>query len=97
MPKIDLGHYPLRQEYVAYRMVSDELVLLNLDSGVYYSTGDVGAMVWEMSDGNRTVGSIIQAVCAAYEIAEEDAARDIKEYLGDLLQEDLIILNDHAT
>ncbi|OPY59387.1 MAG: Coenzyme PQQ synthesis protein D (PqqD) [Pelotomaculum sp. PtaU1.Bin035] len=53
-------------------------------------------MVWNLSDGSRTIASIIRAVCEEYDISENEAAADIIEYIDDLIQEDLIILNDHA-
>ena len=38
-------------EDVVHRMVGDEAVLLQLDSGVYYGLDPVGSRIWELLEG----------------------------------------------
>ena len=51
-------------EKVTYEIVADEAILIDMNSGAYFSLNEVGTMFWGALDGTRTVGEI------AAEIAE---------------------------
>jgi len=54
----------------------------------------IGSVVWDKIDGKRTVGQIVesalQSVLADYEVAPEEARRDILAFLGDLRQHGMV-------
>ena len=44
-----------------------ETVLLRLQDGGYYALEEVGAMIWDLCDGNRSVGDIVTILCAEFD------------------------------
>ncbi|MFC1836788.1 PqqD family protein [Thermodesulfobacteriota bacterium] len=89
------GHlHPVRSEAVAFRVIEGEAVLLALEGGVYYTLNEIGTVAWDMCDGTNSVGAIVRAVIAEYEVDELTAQRDLKELLEDLTAEGLVNLNE---
>ena len=69
---------PVRKPRVLTQRAGDMVVLLDPDSGEYFSLDDIGGRIWELCDGTRTVGEIAFAISEEYEadaaIIESDAA-----------------------
>jgi hypothetical protein len=68
-------------------------VLLNQQSGEYYTLDEVGSRVWELCDGTRTASEIVAAVAAEYDAPVEVIERDVLELLNDLAADQLVIGN----
>ncbi len=86
--------YPQRDPAVAYRVLpGGDLVLLHLDTGFYYSSGAVGARVWELCDGRRHERELAELVAAEYEVSQETAATDVLDFLEELAREGLVRLD----
>ena len=66
-------------------------MLLDIDSGEYFSTNDVGALVWELSNGTRPVSEIVAAVAAEYEVEHETVESDVLELVNELVRESLLL------
>lgn len=96
MNKISITSYPLRKKEVAYQTIGDELVILNLDSGIYYSANEIGARIWELCDGSKTIQEIVSLLSKEYEVSLQEARHDTLEFTGDLVNEGLIILQDEG-
>ena len=81
---------PCRRERVLVERVDDETVLLDLDSGSYFALNDVGARIWELCDGDRSVDDIVSTITAEYDVDTETARRDVVELLSMLAEEQLL-------
>ena len=44
----------------------------------------VGSFVFRRLDGNHTMDEIVRAVCEEFEVSEDQAARDVEEFVGEL-------------
>jgi hypothetical protein len=55
---------------------------------------EVGGRVWELVDGRRDVASIVAAVAEEFEVSREEAAADVRSFLGDLMNRDLVRSGD---
>jgi Coenzyme PQQ synthesis protein D (PqqD) len=67
------------------------LVLLNPQSGEYYTLDEVGSRVWQLLDGTRTVLEIVAVIIEEYEAAAEVIERDVLDLLKDLVDEQLVV------
>jgi hypothetical protein len=47
-----------RRDRVMMQQVEGDSVLLDIDSGEYFSLNEVGGRVWELCDGPRSIDSI---------------------------------------
>jgi hypothetical protein len=65
----------VRNENVAFRRLAagEGGVLLHLESGEYHGINEVGCLIWELLDGERTV----EAVSLALQDDIEDAPPDL--------------------
>jgi Coenzyme PQQ synthesis protein D (PqqD) len=70
-------------------VIDGEAIVINLVTGAYYSMQGIGGAVWSMIDERRTVGAMLDAIVAAYDVARDEAARDLDAVLGQLLDEEL--------
>ena len=64
--------------------LSGEVVILNLESGKYYSLDAVGATVWKMVQEPRTVGAIKEAIHNTYDVTPERCEADLQALLTSL-------------
>ena len=64
--------------------LSGEVVILNLESGKYYSLDGVGATVWKMIQEPRTVGAIKETLLNTYDVTSERCEADLRELLTSL-------------
>lgn len=81
---------PRRQPRVAEQRAHDALVLLDLDSGRYYTLEGSGDRIWALCDGEHRLADIVSTMTATY---GTDAARvrsDAIELLGRLAAEGLV-------
>ena len=85
----------VRKDRVLAKTSGGSLVLLNIDSGEYFSTNDVGALVWDLTDGVRSVATIVGAVAAEYEVELDVVEADVMELVGELIRESLLVPQEH--
>ena len=85
---------PLRASEVVTRELDGEAVLLNLSTEEYYSLNDVGSRVWDLTDGERTVTAIVDAIVAEYEVERSEVEADVLALLGELADEGLVSWRD---
>ena len=73
--------HPCRLENVPWKALGqDEGMLLKLKSGDYYTVNAVGLRIWQLADGTRSEEGIAAALCRSFEIPEETALRDVRDY-----------------
>jgi hypothetical protein len=81
---------PNKRDQVLARQTSGGLVVLDPKSGHYYSLDEVGARIWELSDGTRTVSEIVATLCREYDALAATVEEDALELLGELADEELV-------
>jgi hypothetical protein len=75
---------------VMSRLVGEETIILDLESGMYFGLDAVGKRIWEsISDGN-TLSETVDIVAKEYEVEEDRAAADLAEFANDLLERGLL-------
>lgn len=81
-----------RNKDVAWRVIDGEAILISAEDSMLHSLDEVGTRIWEMADGAATVGSIIQTICAEFEVDEAQAETDVLEFVTNLASEKLRLL-----
>ncbi|MGD0247023.1 MAG: PqqD family protein [Streptosporangiaceae bacterium] len=82
---------PKRREGVAAQVADGEAVLLDIESGEYFSLNSVGSRIWELCDGTRTAAEIVSVICGEFDVAEDVATADAQEILGEFARENLVV------
>jgi len=76
--------------------LSGEAVILNIESGMYYSLDKVGAHIWSLIQEPRTVNEIRAAVLREYEVEPDRCERDIVTLLEQLADAGLVEVRDET-
>ena len=69
---------PQRTANVLEKDVDGELIIVNANTNELISLSDSGRAIWDLVDNRRTVGQIVAAICAEFEVGPDEEA-DAKE------------------
>jgi hypothetical protein len=81
---------------VAWEDFDDEVIMVNLESGQYYSTRAVGAEIWRRLEKGACVSAVEQAIAALYDVDGVVAAEAVSAFVGQLSEHGLMLPNDEA-
>ena len=79
-----------RNKDVLTAEVDGELVMMSMQAGNYYSIGGIGTLVWALLDQPRSLGELVEAVVADYDVQRERAATDVVAFIEELTGLNLI-------
>ena len=75
---------------VMSRLVGDETVLLDLESGMYFGLDGVGKRIWESIGEGLTLAEIAAVIVSEYDVQEDQAQADVIEFARDLVERGLM-------
>jgi Coenzyme PQQ synthesis protein D (PqqD) len=93
---LTLQHRLRAGEEVAAKVIDGEAIIINLANGMYYSMDKVGALIWEMLEGEHSLEEVVTAVAARYDVSREQAQADVERLATELLQENLLLESSDA-
>ena len=82
---------PKQRERVLTQRIEEAVVLLDADSGKYYSLDDVGGRMWDLCDGTHTLPQLVAVICEEYETSAKVVEADVTELLAELTGENLVV------
>ena len=88
-----MGRYPKRAEHMAYRIIDNEAVIVSPMESEVTILNEVGAFIWKIIDGSQDTAQIAKELCREYGVSEEEAKRDIEEFIEDLMNKGLVVSN----
>lgn len=77
--------------HAAWRRVDDEIVVLDLNSSVYYSLNDSGARAWELLAESLPVELVAERMAEEYETDPRSIQKDLRELVSELRREKLVV------
>jgi hypothetical protein len=83
---------PQRHPEATHETVEEEAIIINLNTGVYYTANDTATMFWELIDGRRTITDCAQLIAQEYEVEAEVVEADLLELAAELKSEGLIVV-----
>ncbi len=81
---LTLDSYPVPNRAVQGRRLDNEAVLVLPDQGEVKVLNEVGAQIWALADGTRSVRDIVQAICAEYHVPRAEAEADALAFIAEL-------------
>jgi hypothetical protein len=85
-----LDSRPRRADEILVQQAGGSHVLLDPESGEYYTLNEVGARIWALADGSRTVEEIAATLAAEYDAPDKAIRTDVLAVLGELERERLV-------
>lgn len=73
-----------------------ETVILNLESGTYYSLDPVGTRIWSLIQESKTVGEIRDTILEEYEVEPDRCEQDIIALIEQLVDTGLVEVRDET-
>ena len=75
---------------VVYREIAGEAILVPIrrnisDMESIYTLDEVGADIWDLIDGERTAGNILDVLLGEYDVGAEVLSNDLAEFIQQLL------------
>jgi hypothetical protein len=72
--------------------VHGDVVILHEDEAAYYGLNATGAIVWKALVEPHTILELVQIICRKFNVTEEEATRDVKRLVEELLEKKLVSL-----
>jgi hypothetical protein len=82
---------------VVYQTIDNETIIIDFDSGAYYSAEGAGAEIWEGIAKNLSVDRIIHAVAQRYAGVEQEIESEVGQFMDSLQRESLILPLEEAS
>lgn len=83
--------FRVNRPQVVHETIDNEVVLIDFDTGNYYSLDRVGADVWGFVEGGATVRQIVDGIACRYDGNHGDMEAAVRRLLTELLQENLVV------
>jgi hypothetical protein len=86
---MNAGRRYRRDPDFVHRQIVDEVILLPIaqnfgDLESIFTLNEVGARIWELLDGQRSVGEITTRIVDEYAVNLDAAGRDVEDFLHQL-------------
>lgn len=89
-----LTKYPKRNPDLAYRLIDNESVIVTPQEGLARVLNESASIIWELLDGKKSIGEIIDRIIAEFEISPEEAQEDVLDFLKELESKKMVEMND---
>jgi len=89
---IPMNSYAVPNPAVAGRLVEGEAVLVLVEQGQVKVLNEVGARIWALADGARTLRQIAAALCDEYDVNQAQAEADTLGFVAQLAELGIISL-----
>ena len=91
----DGGARYIKRGEIAFRVIAGEGVLVPIKGGVgdlhsIFRMNEVGAAIWGLIGPERTIAKIAGRICEEFEVAPDQARRDVAVFVAALLDKGLI-------
>jgi len=70
--------------------IDNEVVLMNIDRGHYYSLDDIGSQIWRAIEHPIAIRELCRALAAEYSADLATVTADVLDLLRKMLEQDLI-------
>lgn len=89
--------YRMNTPTVVAEVFEQEVVIIHLESGTYYSLDQSGTMIWKLLQQGATVAEIIDKMGASYGLAADALGKPVQQLIEELCTENLIVADNTTT
>lgn len=83
--------FRMNRPKVIHETFEDEVVIINFDSGNYYSLRQVGADIWTLIESGASVSAIVEGLAQRYEGNRAEIENAVMQFLNELQQANLVV------
>lgn len=87
-PNVD--QRPIARPEIISQMMQGEAVLVLPHQAEVKVLNQVGARIWSLVDGTRTIRAIATIICSEFEVDQTEAEADTLAFIGELAQRKIV-------
>lgn len=65
--------------------IDDEIVMINIEHGMYYRLNDVGSIIWAQLAEPKKIDDLCTHLVSLSNVAQEQCEQDVLDFLSELL------------
>lgn len=93
---MSIEHFRANTPHIIHEVIEGEAILVNLESGAYYSTTQAGAAVWDAITQGLSVNETVALLADQYEGEPQAIRAGVSALVSELEQEGLILPSDSS-
>lgn len=70
--------------------INDELVMVNIDQGAYFTMNAVATRIWELLEVERSLDELVDQLTSEYEIDRATCTEEVLTFLSALLNNGIV-------
>lgn len=74
----------------------NQTLMMSVEHGKYYSVDATALRIWELIEHPISIGSVVEALIAEYEVDDGECERNVKAFLGELIANGLAVEHEGA-
>jgi hypothetical protein len=86
-----IGPLKVNSPTVVHEAIDGETIILNLDSGFYYSLVETGAKIWDLLASMNSADDVVKKMCLYYEGNDNEIDNTVHSFISELMAEGLIV------
>jgi len=90
---LDRNNVLQQADSVTFEIVADEAILIDINTGIYFSLNEIGTEFWQMMDGSQTIEQQAATLAAKYEVEPEMVVSDLLELAEEMAKDNLITIS----
>jgi hypothetical protein len=75
-------------------MPGEEIVLLHLQTGRYFSLNQTGSLIWSRMEASICDADIVRELVDRFDVTPEAASTALREFLQDLIRQRLLTISE---
>lgn len=93
---ITLGSTIVQTTSLVSSTIDEDIVMLDVERGVYYGVSDVGSRIWQLLEEPRSLNTITEILLSEYEVDRATCEQHVLEFVRELYTKHLVKLADSA-
>lgn len=81
-----------RAPHVLSSDLDDEVVMMDVESGAYFSMPGPAARIWHLLETEQTVKTLIDVLILEYSVSKAQCEADVLPFVNALFERDLVVL-----
>ena len=83
---MELSEKFMRNDQFIWRVVDGEAILLSPNGDRLHSFNEVATLIWELSDGTRSIREFIEQICEEYDVERDKVQMDVIHFVERLVE-----------